>query len=192
VTRDARHQVDFAEAAPEEKTPLTDLEMHVADNRAAIDEFLAAARAIDATAWRTPRATGAWSPAQIAEHLAVVYEYNRTVLSGTAPWPIPRLLRPLLQPIARRIVVDNTVRAGRFTRKGRAPGFFQPSAAPPQSSDVLARLEAAVRGFERDLAACPIDRRDRVAHPIFGTVPAVNWVRLQAIHARHHRAQLPV
>ena len=170
---------------------MTELETEIADNRAAIDAFIAAARAVDASAWSTPRAEGAWSPAQIAEHLAVVYEYNRTVVTGTAPQPIPRVFRPIVQPLARRIVVDNTIAAGRFTRKGRAPGIFQPSAAPPPSPDVLARLDRAVRGLESDLRSRHPEARHTIAHPIFGTIPATRWMRLQAIHARHHRAQLP-
>ena len=170
---------------------MSDLEARLADNRTAIEEFISSARALDTSAWSTPRAAGAWSPAQIAEHLAVVYEYNRSVVTGTAPWPIPRLLRPILQPLARRIVVDNTLKAGRFTRKGRAPGFFQPTASPPPSTEVLARLDNAVRGLERDIRSRPFDTRDTLAHPIFGTLPMNDWLRLQAIHTRHHRAQLP-
>jgi len=167
---------------------MTELETQLAGNRAAIDEFIAAARAIDIARWTTPRADGAWTPAQIAEHLAIVYEYNRTVVAGTAPSPIPRLLRPLVQRLARGVIVDSTLKAGRFTRKGRAPGHFQPSAAPPPSGETLTRLDAAVRGLEGDLRS---RHPDTIAHPIFGTLPTVNWMRLQAIHARHHRAQLP-
>jgi DinB superfamily len=170
---------------------MTEIETLIADHRAAIDEFIAAARTYDAATWTTPRAPGAWSPAQIAEHLAVVYEYNRKVATGTAPDPIPRLFRPLVQPFARRIVVDNTLKAGRFTRKGRAPEFFRPSAVPPASSVVLARLDAAVRGLESDLRSRHPEARHTIAHPIFGTIPTTSWIRLQAIHARHHRAQLP-
>ena len=170
---------------------MTEIETLIADHHAAIDDFIAAARAISATAWSTPRAEGAWSPAQIAEHLAVVYEYNRTVVTGSAPQPIPRLFRPIVQPLARRIVVDNTLEAGRFTRKGRAPGIFQPSAAPPSSSDVLARLDRAVRGLESDLRSRHPESRHTIAHPIFGKIPTTRWIRLQTIHARHHLAQLP-
>jgi hypothetical protein len=169
---------------------MTEIETQIAGNRAAVDEFIAAARAIDAGKWSTPRAEGAWTPAQIAEHLAIVYEYNRTVATGTASSPIPRLIRPLIQPLARRIIVDSTLKAGRFTRKGRAPGLFQPSVAPPARDVVLARLDAAVRGLESDLRSRHPEARHTIAHPIFGALPTVDWVRVQAIHARHHRAQL--
>ena len=63
---------------------MTELETAIADNRVAVDEFIAEARGIDAAAWTAPRGEGRWSPAQIAEHLAIVYEYNRKVVTGTA------------------------------------------------------------------------------------------------------------
>jgi uncharacterized damage-inducible protein DinB len=166
---------------------MTELETRIADNRAAIDEFMTAARALDASRWAAPRAAGAWSPAQIAEHLARTYEYNCRVLQGTAegmPFPLS-----LLKPLIRRIVVDNTLRAGRFTRKARAPAFFQPSTTPQAAPDVLARLVSAVGGFEAGLRSRP--RTETIEHPVFGTVAITDWVALQAIHARHHRAQLP-
>ena len=70
---------------------MTELETEIAANRAAVDEFIAAARAVEAARWGAPREGGAWSPAQIAEHLALVYEYNRQVVQGTAeglPFPL--------------------------------------------------------------------------------------------------------
>ena len=170
---------------------MTEIETQIADNRAAIEDFIATARAMDASTWTTPRAPGAWSPAQIAEHLAIIYEYNRTVATGDAPSPIPRIVRPLVQRVARGVIVDSTLKAGRFTRKGRAPGLFRPSSAPPPAGDVLARLDAAVRGFEAALRSRHPEARQTIAHPFFGTLPTANWIRLQAIHARHHRAQLP-
>ena len=170
---------------------MTEIETQIADNRAAIEEFIAAARAIDPAAWMTPRAEGAWSPAQIAEHLVKTYEYNRTIVAGTAPQPIPWIVRPVLQRLARGIVVDSTLKAGRFTRKGRAPAIFRPSGAPPPTDVLLGRLDAAVRGLESDLRSRHPEARHTIAHPIFGTIPTERWIRLQAIHARHHRAQLP-
>ena len=170
---------------------MTELEAAIADHRAAVDEFVAAARRIDAAGWTTPRAKGAWSPAQIAEHLALFYEYSRRVATGTEPSPIPRLLRPLVQRLARRVVVDSTLKAGRFTRKGRAPGVFQPSPTPAPAADVLARVEVAVRGLEADIRSRHPEARRTIPHPIFGALATTAWVRLQAIHVRHHRAQLP-
>jgi hypothetical protein len=165
---------------------MTELETEIADNRAAVEEFVATARGLDAAAWGAPRGEGAWSPAQIAEHLAIVYEYSRKVVRGDAGKGAPRLLRPLL----RWLVVDRTLKAGRFTRKGRAPAIFQPSASAKPAPEVLARLTAAVAGFEADIRSGHPAARHTVAHPFFGTMKTCDCVRLQAIHARHHRSQL--
>ena len=167
---------------------MTELETALAENRAAVEEFVAAGRALDAARWRAPVGEGKWSPAQIAEHLAIIYEYNRKVMVGTAPG-VPWLLRPILQPLLRKMVVTDTVKAGRFTRKGRAPKFFLPSEATADAPAMMSRLTTAVGGFESDIRSRP--RGDgTIAHPAFGTIAMVDWVRLQAIHVRHHRAQL--
>jgi hypothetical protein len=166
---------------------MTELETQIAANRAAVEAFIATARALDAAKWAAPRAAGAWSPAQIAEHLAIVYEYNRTIVTGTSGRGAPALVRPLL----RWLVVDRTLKAGRFTRKGRAPAIFQPKAAhAPAAPDVLARLMAAVTGLEGDIRSGHPAGRHTVAHPFFGTLQTTDWMRLQAIHARHHHDQI--
>jgi hypothetical protein len=166
---------------------MTELETAIAENRAAVEEFVAAARALDASKWSATRGEKQWSPAQIAEHLAIVYEYNRKVLKGEAGKGAPRFL----QPLAKWFIVDRTLKAGRFTRKGRAPAIFQPvakTAAP--SSELLARLTAAVAGMEADIRSGHPEGRHVTAHPFFGPVPTIDWIKLQAIHARHHRSQL--
>ena len=165
---------------------MTEIETAIADNRAAVEEFVAAARGMDAASWNRPRAEGKWSPAQIAEHLAIVYEYNRKVVLGTAGKGAPKFL----QPLARWFIVTKTLKAGAFTRKGRAPGIFQPTATPPAPAAVLTRLTTALAGFENDIRSGHPEGRHTVAHPFFGTLPTVDYLRLQAIHARHHRSQL--
>jgi hypothetical protein len=165
---------------------MTEIETAIADNRAAVEEFVAAARAVDAASWNTPRAEGKWSPAQVAEHLAIVYEYNRKVVLGTAGKGAPRFL----QPLARWFIVTKTLKAGAFTRKGRAPGIFQPTATPAAAAPLLTRLTTALAGFENDIRSGHPEGRHTVAHPFFGRLPTVDYLTLQAIHARHHRSQL--
>ena len=166
---------------------MTNLETAIADNRAAVEEFVAAARRLDAATWAAPRVENKWSPAQIAEHLAIVYEYNRKVVKGEAGKGAPRFL----QPLARWFIVDRTLKAGRFTRKGRAPAIFQPVAKTPAApSELLARLTAAVSGMEADIRSGHPSGRHSVAHPFFGSLPTIDWMKVQAIHARHHRSQL--
>jgi hypothetical protein len=165
---------------------MTEIETAIAENRAAVAEFIAVARGLDATTWTTPLGEGRWSPAQVAEHLALVYEYNRKVVTGTAGRGAPRFL----QPVLRWFIVSQTLKAGRFTRKGRAPAIFRPSAAPAPAATVLARLTTAMTGMEVDIRSGHPAGRHTVDHPFFGRLQTVDWIRLQAIHARHHRSQL--
>src|SRR5262245_34429146 len=130
---------------------MTDIHVALDDNHAAIDEFAAIARALDAAKWVRPRAQGAWSPGQVVEHLARTYEYNRDVINGTAKGlPFPLML---LKPLIRKRVVTDTLKAGRFVRRGKAPSQFQPAATAAPQQDLIPRLTAAAYGFEADVRA---------------------------------------
>jgi hypothetical protein len=163
---------------------MSQLESSLSDNRAAVEEFAATARSLDARQWSTPRAEGAWSPGQVVQHVTIVYEYSRDVVRGTpSGGSLPGFLRPLL----RRFAVDPALKAGQFTRKGKAPGFLRPAAASAPQSDAIPRLEKALREFEEAIRA---SNGADVDHPFFGRMTAENYLRFQAIHTRHHRRQL--
>jgi DinB family protein len=167
---------------------MSDLNSAIADNHKAVDEFTASARAVDTARWTIPRGDGKWSPAQVVEHIALTYEYSRAVLNNSAPGPsAPRVLRPLV----RMFFVNPVLKRGRFKPNGRAPAMFQPSSSPDGPVDLLSRLETAVRTFEDEVRAANQSGRATLDHPFFGTMPVADYLRLQAIHARHHRAQLP-
>ena len=151
--------------------------------RQAVDEFLGTARAVPAERWSEPRAPGKWSPGQVTEHVAVAFEANGSLFRGPAPGGPPRLLRPLI----RHIGLAWVLRRGEFPRRSRAPRVMQPGPAPAAPPVLLARLRAAADAFEAGAAAHP---GARLEHPYFGLVPLTDFVRLQEIHTRHHRAQL--
>lgn len=165
---------------------MTELETAIADNRAAVEDFIAAARALDPAGWTRARVQGAWTAGQIAEHLSLTYEYSRDIVLGTPKGGAPRVLRPFL----RRLVVDSTLKAGKFTRKGKAPAMFRPSATPSAQPDATARLSKAVTEFEGAIRSGHPEARHTLVHPYFGTLKTIDYLRLQAIHTRHHRAQL--
>jgi hypothetical protein len=163
---------------------MADLQTALHHQHQAVDAFVAAARAVPATRWGQSRAPGKWSPGQVAEHLALAFEVNRGVLHGTAPGAAaPRFLRPLL----RRFLLNPVLRRGRFFPGSKSPKVFQPGAAPTAPAVLLDRLQATAAAFERDAGAI---RGDTIDHPFFGRLPLVDFVRLQEIHAQHHRAQL--
>lgn len=167
---------------------MADLNTTIADNHAAVLEFIVTARSLSARQWTTPRAPGKWTPAQITEHLAITYEYGVTLAKGEAKGGIPFFLKPL----ARRMIVDSTLKAGRFTRKGRTPRMFEPAKVSSDADIVLPRLEKAVDDFERAIVSGSPEARHTLNHPFFGKIATTDYLRLQAIHARHHHEQLAV
>lgn len=68
--------------------------------------------------------------------------------------------------------------------------MFRPSTTPAPAAALLPRLEAAVKGFEGDIRSGHPEGRHSLQHPFFGRMTTIDYVRLQAIHARHHRGQL--
>lgn len=164
---------------------MPNLETAVAEHHSAVEQFLATGRAMTPQQWATPREPGKWTPGQIAEHLAITYEYgialaNRNPPGGGLPF--------FLRPIARMAFVKPTLKAGRFTRAGKTPKIFEPSTMPPAPDVVLPRLEKALSGFEKAVQAG--EAREALHHPFFGTVPTTDYLTLQTIHAKHHHGQL--
>jgi hypothetical protein len=68
--------------------------------------------------------------------------------------------------------------------------MFLPSPTPPSPVQAIPRLEAALAGFEAAIRSGHPEGRHYVTHPFFGRIPTKDYVRFQAIHTRHHRAQL--
>lgn len=163
---------------------MAELETALETHHQAVETFLAAARGVPPAQWSQPRAPGKWSSGQVAEHLALAYEVNRGLLHGEAPpMTAPRWLRPLI----RRFLLGPVLRRGRFIPGSKSPAVFRPGPAPAPPAQLLDRLAVATAGFETDAAALGTTTID---HPFFGHLPLNDFVRLQEIHTRHHRAQL--
>jgi hypothetical protein len=168
---------------------MADLQSTLDDNRQAVDAFIAKARTVPEGRWTQPRAPKKWSPGQVTEHVAIVYEGARSVVDGTfARRSLPRFVRPLI----RRFAVDAVLRTGRFRQGLRAPAFFQPAATTATASleDLSTRLRTASGGFEAAVRFAAREGRTFVDHPMFGRVGLADYTRLQAIHTRHHAQQL--
>ncbi len=164
---------------------MSDLQRTLDAHRAAVADFLEAAAAVPAARWTMPRAPGKWSPGQVVEHLALAYEVNRGVLHGIAPgMQAPKLLRPLI----RWIGLMPVLRRGRFIPGSKSPKIFRPSDSPAEQPVLLARARKAMESFHADAARLD---RPTLDHPFFGRLTLRDFIRLQEIHARHHRGQIP-
>jgi len=168
-------------------TEIAELQDAIADNRRAIEAFIAGARAVPPAAWLQPRAPGKWSPAQVTEHVAIAYEVARAVVDGTyAGRAAPRIVRLVIRTIG----FNPIVRSGRFRKGTKAPAVFQPTGSPASVADLTGRLEAAAGGFVAAVEAAARRGQAVVDHPFFGRVALPDYTRLQAIHTRHHHEQL--
>jgi len=159
-----------------------------ADHRAAVE---AAARVIEAQApasWTAARDGGKWSPAEIAEHLALSYEPLLDELSGKAgfqvrlPWWKRRLARFAYLP---------KIFAGKFPKGAPAPRESRPKTGSATPAEAARRLRENAARFETELTEAHRSRRVRLMHPYFGKLTAPETFKLLAVHATHHRAQFP-
>lgn len=164
---------------------MPDLQTALHAHHQAVQAFITLARAVPPAQWDRPRADGNWSPAQIAEHLALSYEASSGVVRGRPTGPgAPRLLRPLL----RTLLLQPVLWLRRFPARTKSPAVLRPGTSPAAAPLLLDRLHAAATEFESEAAA---DQRPAIEHPAFGRLPLVDFVRLQEIHTRHHCEQLP-
>lgn len=167
---------------------MADVDEVIGSHRRAVSAFADAVRSVPATQWATPRAPGKWSPGQVTEHVTLAYEQSDRMLhgnfTGTArPW-YQRLL-------ARWLGLPSLLKRGDFGKGTfQAPDFIRPSASPPSSPALLARLEAAVHDLESALAGASDAQRVSVDHPVFGRVPLTDLLRFLILHTNHHRPQL--
>ena len=156
-------------------------------NREALSRFVTAVEGLSADEWRTPVAPGKWSPAQIAEHLALTADEARQVLRGTSSLPrLPAPVRPLV-----RWIVLRSVRTGKFPRGGKAAKAFTPSGASAERAQALQRLRTSADAFEAEFAAAARAGRTKLAHPAFGALDLVAYMLFNALHVRHHTAHIP-
>src|SRR5262245_16310858 len=144
---------------------MADLHSTIVDNGQAVDAFIAAAHAVPEARWTEPRAPNKWSPGQVTEHVAIVYEGARDIVEGTfSGRSLPRIVRPLI----RRFAVDSILRAGRYRQGLKAPAFFQPTISTASVGDLCTRLRAASGAFEAAIQAAAREGRTFVDHPMFG------------------------
>jgi hypothetical protein len=167
---------------------MPDLDAVVAGNAEACRRFEAAVTRVPAAVWATPIAPGKWTPAQIAEHVAIATEVTGRALKGESGIPgLPRMVRPLVRSLfLRRVLKTKT-----FPRNAKGPKVFAPSATPPPAPQIIARLRGAELELEAAANALRAQGLSTIEHPAFGRIPVEEYLELNAIHTRHHLAQLP-
>ena len=146
--------------------------------KSALSRELGAFRALPeelGAVWSTPRAPGAWSPAEVTEHvLKVNVGMSKTLHLLRRDAPLPEQTR------TPGTLLEGRAQAPEFSR----PGAPQPWAAlEPQWAEMEARLLREAKQTH--------DWEGRTwFHPYFGDLNALGWAQAAALHMAHHRRQL--
>ena len=155
------------------------------EHRAAVDRFLETTARVPAERWSLPLAEGKWSPAQVAEHVALFYEQALSELGGGEP--MRRRVGRAMETVLRWVVLPHILFHRTIPVAVHAPRQLRPSEAGAPREGFEARLRAAVERFERELAR---DGTHRVTHPYFGRLALPRAMRFAAVHTEHHARQM--
>jgi hypothetical protein len=158
------------------------------EHAAALERFLAEVRGLDEAAWRHSPAPGKWCPGQIAEHLLLAYDAMLRELDGGAGMRVrPRGWRLLL---LRWRVLPRVLAEGRLPL---APAVRELRPAPEPRARAVVAAELRERGgrFDEALTRSFAAGAGRLTHPFFGSLSALQTLRLVTIHIDHHAQQLP-
>jgi len=119
---------------------MRDLDAALAENAKQVEHFIAALPGVR-DSWNVPVRKGKWSPAQVAEHIALSYRETTALARGDASgFPrVPALLRPLIRSLGFKRVL----KTGTFM-KSRTFQSLTPLQGPatPEEAVELAITEA--------------------------------------------------
>jgi len=134
------------------------------------------------------QSNGAWSAAEVLEHLYLTY-------TGTAKG-FERCLRagkPLASPITwkQRMQIGLVIRLGYFPKGRKAPERAIPKGMATEK--VMAEIVSRIDEMGELIARCETlhGPRTRVLdHPILGPLTADQWRKFHWVHGRHHVKQI--
>jgi hypothetical protein len=150
--------------------------------------FLEAARGLSTAQWTFQREPDGWSPAQCAEHIAIVED---AVLQRV----FPKALSEPADPAKRNTLKYSDVAVQRLG-KDRANKLNAPERVRPSgrfgSPDEIVQKVAEIRGRMKDFVQSTQDdlRNHFADHPVFGTLDLYQWVLLASVHMVRHSVQL--
>lgn len=157
-------------------------------HREAMRSYLSAAAAVPEERWLEPLAPGKWSPAEVTEHVRLVYAQLVSELTGGQGVAI-RVRWPLRSWI-RWIYLGRILRTGEFPAGARSPREARPGEVSADRQAAAQGLETAAESFERELAARRGLPATRLTHHIFGRLSPWTGLLLCTVHTRHHGRQL--
>jgi|1186.fasta_scaffold293467_2 uncharacterized damage-inducible protein DinB len=160
----------------------------VVRHSAAVEEFLRAAREVDADRWTQPSAPDKWSPAEITSHLTESYHTFRSELAGRPGMEIR--VGPIRRWVLRRTMLPRILSTGVFPAGARAPRETRPRNIEPNPGIALHRLSTEADAMVQELSDRVRSGRVRLTHAYFGRMSARQSLTLAIVHTRHHARQV--
>jgi len=159
------------------------------EHRREVASFLAIVDALDEEAWAKEPAPGKWSPGQITEHLVLSYAAMRRELAGGVGLRLRATFWRRL--LIRWRYLPMVLRDKRLPTGAPAVREIRPSGVPRPRAVAAPDLREQARCFEEELTKARGGGKVRLTHPFFGRLGPDEAVRFAAVHAAHHRGQLP-
>jgi hypothetical protein len=158
------------------------------EHAAAVAALGAAARRVPPAAWLAPRHEGAWSPAQIVEHVALAIDAFAMDLGGGTK--IRARVGTGWQRVLRWVVLPHILFHRSLPLRARAPREARPADRPGSVEEVVAALDAAWARLAAEAVRSAGRPGAEVMHPYFGSLPALRALRFSVVHVEHHRRQV--
>lgn len=159
-----------------------------ADHQQALARFTDTVAELDDDSWERPYAAGKWSPAVITQHLVLYYEAGARALRGEIE--LRYRVGPVWRTVVRWLLLPHMLFHGTIPVRSKAPREVRPEGDPFPRSEALERLRAAVVEAEQAMRAVSGRRGVRVAHPYFGKISPLRFLRFSTVHMDHHRRQV--
>ncbi len=155
----------------------------------AVRAYADSASKLGSDRWLRSLGEGKWSPAEITEHLKLVYEASlRELRDGTG---IEIHSNRLLQRFLRFAILPRILKTGKFPKGAKAPREMRPISITENQPEALARLASLAEEFQSDLTKRKEMEGTRLSHHVFGYLNAREGLRLATLHIVHHHKQLP-
>jgi len=158
---------------------------HLATARAFVD----AASKLNPDSWVRPGGAGKWSPAEITEHLKLVYEESLRELRGGTGIKIRSGW--LLQRFLRLAILPRIFKSGKFPKGAKSPREVRPTTVTEDRHKTLAQFSLLAEEFQSELVKRKGLKGTRLSHHVFGHLNALEGLRLVTMHIAHHQRQLP-
>ncbi|GEM47483.1 DinB family protein [Deinococcus cellulosilyticus] len=125
--------------------------------------------------WLTPREEGAWSPAQISEHVMLI---SRTMAHVLRAYQAPEL-----PPFPKT--------TGTYVNgKKQSPPYGLPGEGKPWADLEPDWIKAHIRLVQAAEGILDWQDQRTVHHPYFGELNVLEWLQVATFHLIHHRRQM--